>query len=45
MSSSDKVSAVPQRRGFLEQIAEARKITIAQEDPAYSIESLNKICK
>jgi peptidoglycan-N-acetylglucosamine deacetylase len=32
-------------RGFLEQIAEARKITIVQEDPAYSIESLNKICK
>ena len=32
-------------RGFLEQIAEARKISIAEEDPAYSIEGLNKICK
>ena len=32
-------------RGFLEQIAEARKISITQEDPTYSIESLNKICK
>jgi peptidoglycan/xylan/chitin deacetylase (PgdA/CDA1 family) len=32
-------------RGFLEQIAEASKISLAEEDPAYSIESLNKICK
>jgi peptidoglycan/xylan/chitin deacetylase (PgdA/CDA1 family) len=32
-------------RSFLEQIAEARKIPIAQADSAYSVENLNKICK
>jgi peptidoglycan-N-acetylglucosamine deacetylase len=32
-------------RSFLEQVAEARKIELKPEDPAYSIESLNKICK
>jgi peptidoglycan/xylan/chitin deacetylase (PgdA/CDA1 family) len=32
-------------RSFLEQVAEARKIATTPEDPAYSIESLNKICK
>jgi len=32
-------------RTFLEQIAEARKITITQADPTYSIERLKQFCK
>jgi peptidoglycan/xylan/chitin deacetylase (PgdA/CDA1 family) len=32
-------------RSFLEQFAEARKIGITPEDPTYSFESLNKMCR
>ena len=32
-------------RSFLDQVAEARKIEITPDDPTYSIERLNKICK
>jgi peptidoglycan-N-acetylglucosamine deacetylase len=32
-------------RSFLEQIAEARKIQLAPDDPAYSVERLNQLCK
>ena len=32
-------------RSFLEQFAEARKVGITPEDPTYSFESLNKMCK